>query len=552
MLELASSHYLNLQPFTMDFPRANIHELLSPDLLHQIIKGTFKDHLVTWVVDWMETQPNSKDIITEMDRRCVKFYLIYFYFILCISFRISAAPVFSGLRRFPEGRGFKQWTGNDSKALMKVFLPSIAGLVPPGMVRAVSAFMEFCSLVRRSQIDETVLLKIDAAVETFHRERLIFVEEGIREDFNLPRQHSLVHYRSNIQMFGAPNGLCSSIAESKHIKAVKEPWRRSNRNNPLGQMLLTNQRLDKLAALRVELDSNGMLISADGNPQPQYTRPPLPKPNPGEPQNLDILDMPEDVDEEAEEGFTSEGDVRLPRRPGVFHKYSEYIIINFLQAVGYPKTLALLSQHLSVPHLDSYIRRFLFDQLNPDSDIFGMEVDINECPQILPTLRLNVFHSAAAIYHAPSDLSGIGGMHREYIRAAPTWRGHFPRHDCVFVEREPNEEGFRALGVAQVHFFFSFEFNNILYPCALVRWFETYGNSPCPDTGMWMVKPDTEMGQRICSVIHIDSILRAAHLIGVYGKKTLPEGFKHYHSLTAFKLYYVNKYADHHAHEIAF
>ena len=34
--------------------------------------------------------------------------------------RIAAAPPFSGLRRFPQGRGFKQWTGDDSKALMKV------------------------------------------------------------------------------------------------------------------------------------------------------------------------------------------------------------------------------------------------------------------------------------------------------------------------------------------------------------------------------------------------------------------------------------------------
>jgi hypothetical protein len=34
--------------------------------------------------------------------------------------RIAAAPLFPGLRRFPEGRGFKQWTGDDSKALMKV------------------------------------------------------------------------------------------------------------------------------------------------------------------------------------------------------------------------------------------------------------------------------------------------------------------------------------------------------------------------------------------------------------------------------------------------
>jgi hypothetical protein len=31
-------------------------------------------------------------------------------------------PPFPGLRRFPHGRRFKQWTGDDSKALMKVGL----------------------------------------------------------------------------------------------------------------------------------------------------------------------------------------------------------------------------------------------------------------------------------------------------------------------------------------------------------------------------------------------------------------------------------------------
>ena len=35
-------------------------------------------------------------------------------------YSISLAPGFSGLRRFPQGRGFTQWTGDDSKALMKV------------------------------------------------------------------------------------------------------------------------------------------------------------------------------------------------------------------------------------------------------------------------------------------------------------------------------------------------------------------------------------------------------------------------------------------------
>jgi hypothetical protein len=36
------------------------------------------------------------------------------------TFSIVLAPAFPGLRRFPQGRGFKQWMGNDSKALMKV------------------------------------------------------------------------------------------------------------------------------------------------------------------------------------------------------------------------------------------------------------------------------------------------------------------------------------------------------------------------------------------------------------------------------------------------
>ena len=108
---------------------------------------------------------------------------------------------------------------------MKVFLPASAGLVPEKMVRALSAFLEFCYLVRRSQIDEDVLIKIDAAIERYHIECEVFVECGIPIDFNLPHQHALLHYRVLIQMIGAPNGLCSLITELKHIKAVKQPWR---------------------------------------------------------------------------------------------------------------------------------------------------------------------------------------------------------------------------------------------------------------------------------------------------------------------------------------
>ncbi|KAJ6546569.1 hypothetical protein B0H10DRAFT_1825182, partial [Mycena sp. CBHHK59/15] len=92
-------------------------------------------------------------------------------------------------------------------------------------------------------IDETTLLDIDAALARYHRERVIFAESGVAANgFCLPRQHSLTHYRYLIQEFGAPNGLCSSITESKHIKAVKEPWRRSSRYEALIQMLQIGRR----------------------------------------------------------------------------------------------------------------------------------------------------------------------------------------------------------------------------------------------------------------------------------------------------------------------
>lgn len=172
-------------------------------------------------------------------------------------------PLFPNLRCFPEGHWFKQWTGDDSKVLMKVYLPAIEGHVPAGIVRTFNAFLDFCYYARRNSLNESALDSLQNALKHFHTHHCIFQETGVHEygpkGFSLPHQHSMNHYRHLIQEFGAPNGLCSSITESKHIKAVKEPWRCSNHFNALGQMLLTNQHLDKLAAVQVDFENCGML-----------------------------------------------------------------------------------------------------------------------------------------------------------------------------------------------------------------------------------------------------------------------------------------------------
>jgi len=190
---------------------------------------------------------------------------------------IAAAPPFPGLRRFPHGRRFKQWTGDDSKALMKVYLPAIVGYVPEDIVKCLSALLDVTYIVRRQDIGQDDLDSLDMALDKFWQLREVFRTYGVRPTgFSLPRQHSLFHLRRQIEDFGAPGGLCSSITESRHITAVKKPWRRSNRHQALGQMLVINQRLDKLAAMHTDFVARGMLpaghppwrnLSAHPNPK---------------------------------------------------------------------------------------------------------------------------------------------------------------------------------------------------------------------------------------------------------------------------------------------
>lgn len=198
---------------------------------------------------------------------------------------------------------------------MKVFLPAIKGLVPNGMVCAIAAFLDFCYIVWRAQLDVDALNELDKALARFHAEREVFIEHNIRDNLNLPQQHSLNHHCLLVQLFGAPNGLCSLITESKHISAVKDAYHRSSRNSPLGEMLLINQRNDKLVLFCNNLE-------------------PLIPPNLRTPRDLQrtmvtVRAMPPPRDNESNDKdvgsagrmLTSEGDVQLPKRAGASHLF---------------------------------------------------------------------------------------------------------------------------------------------------------------------------------------------------------------------------------------
>ena len=182
-----------------------------------------------------------------------------------------------------------------------MYLPVLVGHLPDRAILAMRAFLDFCYIVRRSVLTEATLGELDDALKQFFEYREVFQELGVQLSFSFPRLHSVVHYKKLIQSFGAPNGICTSISENKHIEAVKKPWRRSNRYNALGQMLKTNSRLDKLKASRVSFKSRGML---DGNPSGEIDEDSTNDPSHG------------DKDDDGEfDGPTSLGYVRLASTP---------------------------------------------------------------------------------------------------------------------------------------------------------------------------------------------------------------------------------------------
>ncbi|KAG0698924.1 hypothetical protein DFH29DRAFT_1016390 [Suillus ampliporus] len=408
------------KPFTNDFPRADIHKIMAPDILHQVIKGTFKDHLVDWVEKYLVLTHGRTEADCILDD---------------IDHRIAAVSSFSGLHHFPQGWGFKQWTGDDSKALMKVYIPAIEGHVPADIVRAFRALLEFCYLHTLDEIQD--------AVSHFHQYRKIFKTSGIIPTFLLPWQHSLMHYTHVIRLFGTSNGLCSSITESKHIKAA------------LGQMLVTNQRLSKLAAARVDFDSHGMLKANDRD------------------NDNDII--------------INHGPTVLQAHTWLAQTVPTGSNTALCAETKHAHNVLALAEELHLPSLPALICCFLYEQTCPNNTQDLYEIPLAACPRYEG--KISVFNSVCSRFYALSDLCGIGGMRVEHISSCSLWRNEFSCYDCVFVNTGSDTEGIRGLEIARVHAFFSFNYAGTAYPCAVVRWFDVIGDSPDPETGMWMVRP---------------------------------------------------------------
>jgi len=208
------------RPFWEGFPLCDIHSSITPDVLHQLYQGVFK-HLVTWCQNILTPQ--------ELDRR------------------IRTLPPAFGLRQFKNGIfALSQISGPERKNMAKVLLGCLVGCMPLKGIAAVTALLDFIYIAQYSTHDSITLGYLQDALDRFQENREYFITTLVREDFNIPKFHSLLHYVESIEKFGTTDNYNTEMFERLHIDFAKHGWRASNQRDEFPQMIRWLSRQEKI------------------------------------------------------------------------------------------------------------------------------------------------------------------------------------------------------------------------------------------------------------------------------------------------------------------
>lgn len=230
------------RPFWIDLPFVDISTCIAPDLLHQLDKGVFGDHMVKWATVLLGQN--------EMDRRT------------------KGMPRFQGLRHFARGTSvISQWTGKESKALGRTFLTIVAGHKKPKLAQAARSVMDFMARAHKHEVSEYDIQKMEQDIYEFNRAKSVFIDSSKRglvkneDGFNKFRKtHMVTHYPYLIRQLGAPEGFSTEATERLHIEFVKKPWTTTNHVNATQQMIAYLENREAWAFLRAYMHEAGLVL----------------------------------------------------------------------------------------------------------------------------------------------------------------------------------------------------------------------------------------------------------------------------------------------------
>ncbi|KAJ7595561.1 hypothetical protein C8J56DRAFT_1001694 [Mycena floridula] len=198
-----------IDPFWKGLPFAHIYRLITPDILHQLYQGVIK-HLLKWlIVAYGEA---------EIDAHCC-----------CL-------PPNHNIRLFMNGITSLSRVSGAEHDQMCCFMLGLIIDIPlengtrtdaNWIVRATQAILDFLYLSQYPVHNDEMLECLDAALKAFHDNKQVFIDLGIRDEFNIPKLHFM-------------------YTERLHIDLAKDAYHATNRKDEYPQMTLWLEQREKI------------------------------------------------------------------------------------------------------------------------------------------------------------------------------------------------------------------------------------------------------------------------------------------------------------------
>ncbi|KAF7369562.1 hypothetical protein MVEN_00286300 [Mycena venus] len=479
------------RPFWEDLPYVNIFLSVTSDVLHQLYQGVIK-HVVAWVTEAFGP--------VEIDARCRRM------------------PPNHNTRLFLKGiTTLSRVSGTEHNQMCRILLGLIVDLRLPdrqstsSLIRAVRGALDFLYLAQYpTQSTETISLLQDA-LENFHNNKQIFVDLGIRADFNFPKLHNLCHYPLIIKLFGSTDNYNTEYTERLHIDLAKDAYRATNRKDEYTQMTLWLERKEKI--LRHEKFISWRIA---GSPVPDDTQslwhpPPVIQHR--------HVQMPLHPSAKAVSLTAIETDYRAIYFRDAFARYA----VSF----GRPQLTNRQIENLAQNFYSPFQKLSVYHTIKFwNSDALGREhsVDMLDTVHVKPGYK-------------NKQGRNIGG-----------------RFDTVLVNdgtgTHTGVAGYRV-GRVRVVFKLSRKISDYLFPgaqppghLAYVEWFSAFPPRPEPNHLMFKISRPEE---RVASIIPIENIRRSIHLFPQFGP-VVPRNWTSQNVLDMATKFYVSPWSDRHAY----
>ncbi|KAF5343887.1 hypothetical protein D9757_015253 [Collybiopsis confluens] len=448
--EVAGGDY---EPFWVGFPLMDIHQCITPDILHQLYQGVFK-HLVGWV----------QKIVGEKE----------------LDERIRALPLTDGVRHFAKGiSGLAQLSGTEHRHIARFLLACLIGKIDDRGVVACRGILHFIHLAQYPSHDGNTLRYMQEALNTWHQSREFFVTAGARTHFKIPKLHSLLHYADSIRWLGTTDNYNTEAFERLHIDAAKEGWRSSNKRDYFPQMVQFLSRKEKISSFDFYQSSENLnshicndFKTAGGE-------------NPMDPNNSDDSDDPDDKDivigitKSRPDQVVESTMIRLAKQPHEPRKKLSHILVSHC-APGF------------ITQLKLFLRSLL-----PGNQV-GNKNNALQSP--LPFSVVEVWH-----HFKLTPLKILDEPERAILRATPFSRNNSnPRYDTVLVLDSDEAESTAVAGCRAARVRVIFRLPQVVKrhgfpisaprfwpsePLAYVTWFTRFEGAPNKVTGMYRVEP---------------------------------------------------------------